>query len=138
MRFNNAVAEHLQQFHRVLDVRLRLAFREAPPENADNAAAFQKRQVRRNRRNLTAGESNHENATIPGHGSKAIIEQGPANRIKYIAPADYREKAIRAQRVRRDDREERGIDSTRVAQDDPAHRAEMIAQFGELWHDEET
>jgi hypothetical protein len=50
--------------------QFRLAFHMLAPEHADDARAFQERQIERQLRNLAVGESDHEIASAPRDAAK--------------------------------------------------------------------
>ena len=73
--------EQLEQRLEVRCVHLRLAPRVRAPEHADQRAAFQQRQVERNRRDLAARETDHQIAAVPRHAAHDLLGVVRADRI---------------------------------------------------------
>src|SRR5215831_3475438 len=66
---------------------LRLAGVEAPPEDADDRAAFEEWQVERNPWDLAGGEANHEVAPIPGRATQRWLRVAAADRVHHNVDA---------------------------------------------------
>ena len=60
---------------------LRLAAREVAPEDADDRASFQQREVERNLRDLAGREADDEQAAAPGDRSQRRLGVRPADRV---------------------------------------------------------
>src|SRR5262249_54365498 len=60
---------------------------EAPPEHANDRAAFEEWQVERNPWNFASGEANHEVAPIPGHATQRRFRVAAADRIYHHVDA---------------------------------------------------
>src|SRR3546814_5573660 len=70
-----ALGQPPEQLGDVGRIALRLPPREGPPEDTDHRAALQQREVERDLRDVAGGETDHEEAAIPGHGPQRRLAQ---------------------------------------------------------------
>ena len=68
-RADFATGEQLPQLFNILAIDLRLLHGKASPEHADQRAALEQRQVKRNFGDRAAGETDHQITAIPGHAA---------------------------------------------------------------------
>ena len=76
-----AVAPPRDQLFDVPAMTLGLPADERAPEDSDDVAALEQRQVQRDRRDLAGGEADDEEATLPGGGAQGGLAVRTTDRV---------------------------------------------------------